>query len=191
MTHTSSLNSLTLVCRALNNIVRADLKYLASEKLLDYSILLGLTTTYREAKGPDPKSDKRYCDSYDDVDPPTPIELELYASSEGPPGVSPSDTKHTTVKQPMINQSTGKQAYCLGMIDILEKWNSGWAAQGAVLKCICTIFGWPGTAHGITAIPPDVYAWRFDEFFQDKILAIDDEYDDWRKKDGPSWKPWR
>lgn len=175
------------VQRALSAIVRSDLQYLASERLLDYSILLGFTTTFRAANGPDPRPDKQFCDSFDDLEPPTAVEIEL---SNSPRSDIHCD-RNSIVQQPMINMKTGVQAYCLGMIDILERWNNGWASQGVILKCICSIFGWPGNPRGITAIEPNEYAWRFDEFFQDKILAMDDVYDDWRQKSGPTWKPWR
>ena len=134
-------------------------------------------------------SEKKYCDSFDDVDPPTPAEVELSSRASDSPMMDCHE--RAILQQPMINLKTGVPAYCLGMIDILERWNCGWSAQGAILKCICSVFGWPGNPRGITAIEPDEYGWRFDEFFQDKILAIDDVYDDWRKKDGPTWKPWK
>ena len=91
--------------------------------------------------------------------------------------------------------------------DILETWNCGWAAQGWVLWLVCTIFRCLGNPHGITAIDPLRYAWRFDEFVQDKILDISDHdtdmngeptgdmnplvYDGWRDQESQSWRPWK
>ena len=40
-----------------------------------------------------------------------------------------------------------------------------------VLGCICSVFGYPGNPRGITAIDPDDYALRFDEFMQDSLIS--------------------
>ena len=101
---------------------------------------------------------------------------------------------HNQIEQPVISEHAGEPAYCLGMIDILEAWSTGWYAQGVVLSCICAVFGYPGSPRGITAINPKDYALRFDEFMQDRVLGIEPVYDEWRKapeEGGATWIPWK
>lgn len=95
------------------------------------------------------------------------------------------------LEQPFRSMSTGELAYCVGMIDILEQWNSGWWSQGWVLKCVLKVFSCFGNPRGITAIDPVDYALRFDEFFHDQIMRQEQVYDDWKHKDGPTWRPWK
>ena len=99
-----------------------------------------------------------------------------------------SDSATHEINQPISDLSTGTPSYCLGMIDILEMWDCGWKTQGCILGCICWVFGYPGSPQGITAIHPEKYAWRFDEYMQDKVLRIGFTKDNWRRK---SWKPWK
>ena len=75
------------------------------------------------------------------------------------------------VEQPLKDVTRNEDAYCLGMIDILEAWNGGWAAQGCFLNCLGSLTGFPGNPRGITAIEPYAYAWRFEEFMHDKVTA--------------------
>ena len=68
--------------------------------------------------------------------------------------------------------SADGSVYYLGMIDILEGWRFKWRVQGAILyfffRYVCCN-AWYNPA-GITAIRPDEYAMRFEEFLAVYVL---------------------
>ena len=51
------------------------------------------------------------------------------------------------VEQPLKDVTRNEDAYCLGMIDILEAWNGGWAAQGCFLNVLGSLTGFPGDSY--------------------------------------------
>ena len=75
----------------------------------------------------------------------------------------------------------------LGLIDILETWRARWHVQNLVLRfffryVVCMQWYNP---EGITAIPPDEYAARFQEFARDQLLRLPGE-----AVGAKSWQPW-
>ena len=99
------------------------------------------------------------------------------------------------VDQPLQHKVTNEPVYCLGMIDILEKFDCDWRTQGCALGCLTRMI--PASCNatwsnpeGITAIPPLEYAFRFDEFMQEKVLGVKYTNEKWRPRQrwGNPWK---
>jgi hypothetical protein len=83
----------------------------------------------------------------------------------------------------------GGETYFLGIIDVLERWGGlRWKVQGSVLRCffryvMCSKWYNP---EGITAVPPEPYALRFEEFFHIHVLGLPPEA---RREGAKSWHP--
>ena len=68
------------------------------------------------------------------------------------------------------------ETYYLGIIDVLEQWGGmKWPMQGAILKFFFRYVacGRWYNPDGITAVPPDDYAARFEEFLLQEVLGVD------------------
>ena len=68
------------------------------------------------------------------------------------------------------------ETYYLGIIDVLEQWGGmKWPMQGAILKFFFRYVacGRWYNPEGITAVPPDDYAARFEEFLLQEVLGVD------------------
>ena len=68
------------------------------------------------------------------------------------------------------------RANYLGIIDVLEQWGGmKWPMQGAILKFFFRYVacGRWYNPDGITAVPPDDYAARFEEFLLQEVLGVD------------------
>ena len=68
------------------------------------------------------------------------------------------------------------RTYYLGIIDVLEQWGGmKWPMQGAILKFFFRYVacGRWYNPEGITAVPPDDYAARFEEFLLQEVLGVD------------------
>ena len=68
------------------------------------------------------------------------------------------------------------ETYYLGIIDVLEQWGGmKWPMQGAILKFFFRYIacGRWYNPEGITAVPPDDYAARFEEFLLQEVLGVD------------------
>jgi len=86
-----------------------------------------------------------------------------------PPAATPS-TGHSVVA------GARGEVYYLGIIDVLEQWGGmKWPMQGAILKFFFRYIacGRWYNPEGITAVPPDDYAARFEEFLLQEVLGVD------------------
>lgn len=178
-------------------VLRKDLIFLANMQLLDYSILLGYTQDCR-LTGKDQQAQAARAEGFDVIDKSEPSqdaplmkELELQDRT----GELSNESLLTRIEQPLTHFETGEPAFCLGMIDILEKFDCHWKTQGCLLYSLTSLIPasinatW-SNPEGITAIHPEQYAWRFDEFMQDQVLAVKYKNEKWRphKRWGNPWK---
>jgi hypothetical protein len=170
--------------------MRADLKFLSSRGCIDYSYLLGIAPGYGGMASQSFLQET--AESLDAGKSSVPLETADGSTWRHVGTIGPLDlhSRAELLAQPLVSCSTGEPAFCLGMIDILEAWNCGWASQGRLLKCVLAVCRCLGNARGITAISPNEYAWRFDEFMNDQVLKTHCGFDDWRREEGPTWIPW-
>ena len=174
--------------------MRADLKFLSSRGCIDYSYLLGMAPGYEGMASQSFLQElTRSLDAVGtviaDLDAVGSIGYIRSHIADLEQRVTPR-SREEQLSQPLVSGSTGEPAFCLGMIDILEGWNCGWASQGRFLKCVLAICRCFGNPRGITAISPNEYAWRFDQFMNDQVLKTECGFDEWRREGGPTWIPW-
>ena len=134
---------------ALAATLAADSSFLASQGLMDYSLLLGIRT---EAKAEEAKAEEAAAAEA------AAEEAEAVADEHG-------HTRHYHLQD-------GGTAY-IGLIDVLERWRGKWLLQSLLLRLLfryvaCGAWYNPD---GITAIPPLDYAARFDEFVAVHVLG--------------------
>ncbi len=125
--------------------VCADCGFLQRERLLDYSLLLGV---YRPPKHLLSQPAAKLA------------ELQRLADACRGCGFVSSDRQ---------------KVYFFGLIDALEKFTIRWRIQRVVLRILygVTSWGWGGiSADGISAMPPTLYADRFKSFVAYEVLQL-------------------
>jgi len=220
----------------ITEVLVKDLKWLADQELMDYSILLGICFPKQEpvlaelppAMGDDfhhssrsPTGSRAFSVTLDEEIPARPS----FASDASVEGSSSKSTRGSgrgsggtnyvlspdVVVTPsadfeddrghQVLQHVGRDGavYYIGMIDILEKWNGGWAAQGCIMHFVLKyiLLGLWQNPRGMTALEPMQYAQRFEEFFVDQIIRSDALLNEapppgppTRHMDASKWRPW-
>ena len=152
-----------LAARALAEAILADARFLAEQRLMDYSLLVGICHPAETPDGrPNPKARAR--------------SNSMVASAAGMRGAL---------------QGTDGAHYYIGLIDVLEVWRGlKWPVQSVVLQLFfryvcCNQWYNP---QGITALRPAHYGLRFREFFVVHVLGLPPD-DPLLSDQTKSWQP--
>jgi len=134
--------------------LQADCAFLASKKMLDYSLLLGVYDVQGNEGAP---------------------ELD---AEDGP--VVQGQKQPVSLTHNGNLDEAGENLYLFGIIDITERKRIKWMIQGPILsnllKCGRTCFPKPEhNPDSITAVEPDAYADRFVEFMQKIVLRVEED----------------
>jgi len=179
--------------RQLMEVISYDLDFLAEVGCMDYSLLVGMRapsdeemrgielihmlTENNENNTSEANSEKDRSEASNSV------KDYVINLDDGGDGYSMRDSiasipTNVLSKENDLAVLTGTNGvrYFVGVIDILERWSGGWARQGCLLQFIfkylcCGKFYNP---RGITAIAPEEYALRCEEYLAAEILRSEE-----------------
>jgi len=160
---------------ALALVLARDVRFLASQGLIDYSLLIGVPL---QSSGND-AARVHEC---------RPRAAAALPSSTPPHRRQGSDAWWESAPLQRSRASgaiLGPSALVgIGIIDIFERWESGWCLQRAVLSAVLRLTC-AAPADATTALPPRAYALRFEEFVAIEVLRLPREERDVLL---PSWR---
>jgi hypothetical protein len=129
---------------ALRQALAADSAFLASQRLIDYSLLVAVARVADVGGGAGG------------------LQLDMAAKARS--------LRRLQAAGGIVSRDRQK-VYFVGVIDALTQHSLGWALQAQALRALYTLACRPAAADGITALPPALYADRFMAFAISEVLG--------------------